>query len=122
MIDIIEEKLESGEITSMELAAAFLKLGMGEELKDIKIEKFVPRKSGSRDRRGVDRRTGGRNDRDRAGNRSRFVKGEKKGYGSYGDKKNRNFDKKDVQTTKTYHGRRKSGELKGNKRREKKAE
>lgn len=51
MLDIIEEKLEDKEISAMDLAAAFLKLGMGEELKDIKIEKFVPRKA-TGDRRG----------------------------------------------------------------------
>lgn len=125
MIDIIEEKLESGDITSVELAAAFLKLGMGEELKDIKIEKFVPRKSGSRDGRNGDRRSGGRNDRgSRSGSRSRsgFSQGDKKSYGSYSDKKNRKFDKKDVHPTKSYRSNRKSGELKGNRRREKKTE
>ena len=123
MIDIIESKLESGETTSLELAAAFLKLGMGEELKDIKIEKFVPRKAGSRDRRNNDRRTGaGRSERgsSRTGSRGSY-QGEKKSYGSYGDKKNRKFDRKDAQT-KNYRTTRKTGELKSNRRRAKNGE
>ncbi len=56
MVDYIEAKLESGDITSMELAAAFLKLQMGEELKDIKLEKYATGRPGTRGRFAKDAR------------------------------------------------------------------
>ncbi|MDO5410586.1 MAG: DEAD/DEAH box helicase [Lachnospiraceae bacterium] len=68
MTRMIEEKMEDEDCTAIELAAAFLKLHMGEELEDIPVEKYEPRRgrrerdgerrSGGRDRRGGDRRGG----------------------------------------------------------------
>ena len=43
MLHLIEEKMEDYDCTAMELAAAFLKLQMGEEPVEIHVEKYVPR-------------------------------------------------------------------------------
>lgn len=117
MIALVEEKLENGEITATELAAAFLKQGMGEELKDIKIEKFVPRRYGE-----------GRNSRERGygqGGRGGFDRGRSGragGRNSDGrqDKKSRNYDRKEVQN-KNFQSRKAAG-LRKNGRRVKKEE
>lgn len=117
MTAIIDEKLETAGITATELAAAFLKLGMGEELKDIKLEKFVPRRYGEgrngRDK-GFDRQNG------RHGRSGRAYPGEKKEYGSYAEGKKRRFDRKEVQN-KNYQSRKAAG-LKRSGRKEKKGE
>ena len=74
MTKIIADKLNDEDCTAMELAAAFLKIGMGEEIQEIQIEKFVPynrydkrnqrvgdrgRSFGSRDGRGYEGRRDG---------------------------------------------------------------
>lgn len=65
---IIEAKMEEEDFTPLELAAAFLKLSMGEELKDIKIERFVPgRRYEGRDSGGRRGNGGGRYDKYRSG-------------------------------------------------------
>ncbi|MDE7015464.1 MAG: DEAD/DEAH box helicase, partial [Kineothrix sp.] len=42
-IDFLREKLVDGEYTALELAAAFMKMKMGDDIKDIKVEKFNPK-------------------------------------------------------------------------------
>ena len=73
MTRIITEKMEEEDCTALELAAAFLKLHMGEELEDIPVEKYEPRRRSrdgergfgrrGRDSRREDRRGGRREDR-----------------------------------------------------------
>lgn len=79
MIDMVERKILEGEYTSMDIAAALLKMSMGEENEDISDSGILPRslddldRRGSRGDRGGDRygRYGryseGRGDRDRYG-------------------------------------------------------
>ena len=60
MTKIIEEKLNDEDCTAMELAAAFLKIGMGEEIQEIQVEKFVPHsRYGAKGGRGDGRRDSG---------------------------------------------------------------
>lgn len=111
MAEIIEEKMEAEDITALELAAAFLKLSMGDEIKDIKIEKFVPRKEGSYGRRGAGNRHG--QDRFAGRNSGRY-------YGKDADKKKRQYEKYEKYDSRSKNfSSRKSGELKGNGRRRK---
>lgn len=49
MIKIIEQKMNDEDCTAMELAAAFLKQQMGEEIQDIPVEKYTPEKRYDRD-------------------------------------------------------------------------
>ena len=42
-IDFLMEKLVDGEYTALDLAAAFMKMKMGDDIKDIKVEKFNPK-------------------------------------------------------------------------------
>ena len=42
-IDFLKEKLVDEEYTALELAAAFMKMKMGDDIKDIKVEKFNPK-------------------------------------------------------------------------------
>jgi len=76
MTKIIADKMNDDDVTAMELAAAFLKMHMGEELEDIPVEVYKPRRArhfedekgrkGGRGRRGdKDERRGGRDDRRR---------------------------------------------------------
>lgn len=44
MISVIEQKINDEDCTAMELAAAFLKQQMGEEIQDIPVEKYIPEK------------------------------------------------------------------------------
>lgn len=67
---IIEQKLEDEECTAIDLAAAFLKNAMGEELKDIVVQK--------RDK----------GDRSKAGERSRGKEGRRRRHGDDADKYN----------------------------------
>ena len=91
-IEFLQEKLAEGEYTALELAAAFMKMKMGDDIKDIKVEKFKMkefgfRKGGSPDgRKGEGRRRGeagrrrkkdGRPDGEFRGEKSK--RGEKKG-------------------------------------------
>lgn len=62
-MEFLESKLESGEYTALELAAAFMKMKMGDELKEIKIEKYRSREQGFGG--GSYRGNGGRRDGDR---------------------------------------------------------
>lgn len=93
MTKIIADKMNDDDVTAMELAAAFLKLHMGEELEDIPVEVYKPRRArhfeeengrkGGRGRRGdKDVRRGGcddrrRDDSDREGRRRKGGKPEK---------------------------------------------
>ena len=58
MTRMITEKMEEEDCTALELAAAFLKLHMGEELEDIPVEKYEPRRRSNES--GHRRRDGGR--------------------------------------------------------------
>lgn len=62
---MIEMKMEEEDCTAMELAAAFLKLHMGEELADIPIDKYEPRQRNRGEEKGRGRRNrdGGRQSR-----------------------------------------------------------
>ena len=104
-------KIQAEYITALELAAAFLKLSMGDEIKDIKIEKFAPRREGAYGRRGV----GDKNGQDRFAGRSsgRY-------YGKDADKKKRQYEKYEKYDNRSKNfSSLKSGELKGTGRRRK---
>ena len=91
MTRIITEKMEEEDCTALELAAAFLKLHMGEELEDIPVEKYEPRRRSrdgergfgrrGRDSRREDRRGGRREDR-RDGRKEDRRDGRKEDYRS----------------------------------------
>ena len=96
MTKIIADKMNDDDVTAMELAAAFLKLHMGEELEDIPVEVYKPRRArhfeeenGRKDGRGrrgdKDGRRGGRDDRrrDDSDREERRRKGEKPEKDSY---------------------------------------
>ena len=105
MTKIIADKMNDDDVTAMELAAAFLKLHMGEELEDIPVEVYKPRRArhfedengrkGVRGRRGdKDERRGGRDDRrgddsDRNERRRKGGKQEKDSYSEMGGKSRR---------------------------------
>lgn len=42
-MDFLREKLVDSEYTALELAAAFMRMKMGDDIKDIKVEKFNPK-------------------------------------------------------------------------------
>ena len=65
MIHIVEAKLDEEDCTAIELAAAFLKEQMGEEIKDIPVEKYVSGgdRGGRGSKRYSDDRRGGRSER-----------------------------------------------------------
>ena len=73
MTRMITEKMEEEDCTALELAAAFLKLHMGEELEDIPVEKYEPRRR-SRDGEG---RFGDERGRGRRGRGERRDRGER---------------------------------------------
>ena len=88
MVDMVERKLLEGEYTSMDVAAALLKMSMGEENEDISDSGILPRSLDDLDRRG------GRGDRggDRYGRygrggdeRDRYSRGGRYGDGRYGE-------------------------------------
>ena len=105
MTKIIADKMNDDDVTAMELAAAFLKLHMGEELEDIPVEVYKPRRArhfeeengrkGGRGRRGdKDVRRGGcddrrRDDSDREERRRKGGKPEKDSYIEMGGKSRR---------------------------------
>ena len=69
MTKIIADKMNDDDVTAMELAAAFLKLHMGEELEDIPVEVYKPRRArhfeDEKGRKGSSRgRRGDRSERD----------------------------------------------------------
>ena len=83
-MDFLREKLVDSEYTALELAAAFMRMKMGDDIKDIKVEKFNPKdlvfgKSGRR--RG---KRGGRGAS--SGRSSENDKGANKAWGSERDK------------------------------------
>ena len=86
MVRIIEQKLNDEDCTAIELAAAFLKDQMGDDLEDIPAEEFVEEKKKHSGRRDGDRR---RNYDDRNGDQRR--------HHSYrdGDNKRKNDDRGD---------------------------
>ncbi|MDD3797287.1 MAG: helicase-related protein, partial [Lachnospiraceae bacterium] len=61
MVNLIEQKIEDSDFTALEMAAAFLKLQMGKEPEEIRVEKFVPRSRSRRDG-SSGKRFGGRSD------------------------------------------------------------
>lgn len=84
MTKIIADKMNDDDVTAMELAAAFLKMHMGEELEDIPVEVYKPRRArhfddekgrrgGRRD--GRDEHRGERDDRRRDGRGEHRFKG-----------------------------------------------
>lgn len=71
-MEFLEEKLAEGEFTALELAAAFMKMKMGDDIKDIKIEKYKAKDRGfsKGSAFGARRNDGrGRSDRNRDGRR-----------------------------------------------------
>lgn len=89
MLPIITERIDEEDCTALELAAAFLKLHIGEELEDIPVEKYEP---GKRSRRYDDRRDkhghGGRRDKNGKGRkREDYYKDDKKHSKKREDKK-----------------------------------
>lgn len=88
MLPIITEKIDEEDCTALELAAAFLKLHIGEELEDIPVEKYEPRK---RSRRDDDRRDrhgrGDRRDRSGKGRRDDDRKDRKRAHDFFKDDK-----------------------------------
>ena len=83
MTKIIADKMNDDDVTAMELAAAFLKMHMGEELEDIPVEVYKPRRArhfddekGRKGGRGCrDERRGEHDDRRREGRDERRFKG-----------------------------------------------
>ncbi len=71
MIDMVERKLLEGEYTSMDIAAALLKMSMGEENEDISDSGILPRSLDDLDRRGSRGDRGG----DRYGRYGRYSEG-----------------------------------------------
>ncbi len=64
-VEFLEGKLAEGEYTALELAAAFMRMKMGDDIKDIKVEKskikeFGLRRGGADGKRGEGRRRGER--------------------------------------------------------------
>ncbi len=86
MIGMVERKLLEGEYTSMDVAAALLKMSMGEENEDISDSGVLPRSLDDLDRRG------GRGDRsgDRYGRYGRGDDRSRYGDGRYGEGHGRN--------------------------------
>lgn len=69
MTKIITDKMNDDDVTAIELAAAFLKMHMGEELEDIPVEVYKPRRARHfEDEKG---RKGGRGRRDGKDDRRR---------------------------------------------------
>ena len=105
MLLIVEQKMNEEDCTAIELAAAFLKVAMGEELKEIVVEKRE-RKYDRNNKRGFDRKDGGkRKDGYRGGYGDRKKDGERSG--GYGDRK------KDGERSGGYGDRKKDGERSG---------
>ncbi len=121
-VAFLEEKIAEGEYSALELAAAFMKMKMGDDIKDIKIEKYSSKERGFSGRKGsgFGVRKGGdnrrRNDGRRNGegikdkgfsDRRRSDKGNsKKPLDQKGDKVKRN--RKDRETPEIFKGREKS--------------
>ena len=82
MVHIIEQKLMEEDYTSLDVAAALLKLSMGEENEDIAESGRLARSLDELDRYGWDGRDNGRNSRGRKG---RGTKGGKNGREGRGD-------------------------------------
>lgn len=89
MTRMIQEKMEEEDWTAMELAAAFLKLHMGEEREDIPVEKYEPRRRRDRDGEGESGR-GRRRYRDRERGERRFRDGEGRRFRD-GEREKRRF-------------------------------
>ena len=93
MLPIITERIDEEDCTALELAAAFLKLHIGEELEDIPVEKYEPGKRSRRDKHG----RGGRRDKNGKGKRESDYKDRKRDDYYKGDKKHskKHEDKKE---------------------------
>lgn len=107
MTKIIADKMNDDDVTAMELAAAFLKMHMGEELEDIPVEVYKPRRArhfddekgrrgGRRD--GRDERRGERDERRFKGSRAdrdeHREKSEKSGRDDRREKREKQKNKK----------------------------
>lgn len=90
-IEFLEDKLAESDYTALELAAAFMKMKMGDDIKDIKIEKFrekehgFGRKGGLGIRRGDSRGSRRGENRERSG-RNRNGERDRDGRKRSGDK------------------------------------
>lgn len=93
MLPIITERIDEEDCTALELAAAFLKLHIGEELEDIPVEKYEPGKRSRRDKHG----RGGRRDKNGKGKKESDYKDRKRDDYYKGDKKHskKHEDKKE---------------------------
>ena len=81
MVHIIEQKLMEEDYTSLDVAAALLKLSMGEENEDIAESGRLARSLDELDRYGWDGRDNGRNSRGRKGRGTKGVKNGREGRG-----------------------------------------
>lgn len=90
-LEFLEKTLEESEYTALELAAAFMKMKMGDDIKDIKIEKYAQKERGFVKGRGlgVRRNDGKRRDGDKRGRDDKGRTGKR-----YGDDKFRSAEKK----------------------------
>lgn len=90
-LEFLEKTLEESDYTALELAAAFMKMKMGDDIKDIKIEKYVQKERGFVKGRGlgVRRNDGKRRDGDKRGRDDKGRTGKR-----YGDDKFRSAEKK----------------------------
>lgn len=91
MIKIVEQKLNDEDCTAMELAAAFLKIQMGDEIQDIPVETYVPGRSGIKEGRFSDKKPGKTGYGDRKPERD----GKGRKYGSKKEDGKKDFGKKD---------------------------
>ncbi len=80
-LEFLREKLVDEEYTALELAAAFMKMKMGDDIKDIKVEKFNPKdlfgKGGGRRRRRGGRGRGGSSEKEKSAARGMSAEREK---------------------------------------------
>lgn len=86
VMDFLTEKLVDSEYTALEIAAAFMRMKMGDDIKDIKVEKFNPKdlvfgKSGRRRGRRGGSSSGRSAERDRSASRPRGYEKDKNGKG-----------------------------------------
>lgn len=93
MMHLIEEKIEDYDCTAIEFAAAFLKMQMGEAPKEIRVEKYDPKKNRRNNDRNGNRN--GRFDRKSGGNNRNYKKSDRFDGRKDGRKDDRKDSRKD---------------------------
>ena len=105
--EYILDSVAKGQYSATQIAAAFMKMKLGDEIEDIRTEKFFfekrPFKGGrggdknrgfDRNKAGYGKKPGGRsNDKNKSGYGVKGAKGGEKSRGSYGDKNNSRNEK-----------------------------